>query len=183
MSRRTWLFALTIFLAVAGIELAMGRNPICACGVVDLWVGTRDSPRTSQMLADWYNLSHIVHGLLFYAALWLVGRRMPVQGRFLIALLIEAAWEVIENTPMVIDRYRATTAAIGYTGDSIVNSLSDVLMMALGFLIARKLPVRTSILLLILLELVPLYVIRDNLTLNVMALIAPNHAIQAWQAG
>jgi hypothetical protein len=183
MSRRTWLFALTIFLAVAGIELAMGRNPICACGVVDLWVGTRDSPRTSQMLADWYSLSHIVHGLLFYAALWLVARRMPVQGRFLIALLIEAAWEVIENTPMVIDRYRATTAAIGYTGDSIVNSLSDVLMMALGFLIARKLPVRTSILLLILLELVPLYVIRDNLTLNVMALIAPNHAIQAWQAG
>jgi len=161
----------------------MGRNPICACGVVDLWVGTRDSPRTSQMLADWYSLSHIVHGLLFYAALWLVARRMPVQGRFLIALLIEAAWEVIENTPMVIDRYRATTAAIGYTGDSIVNSLSDVLMMALGFLIARKLPVRTSILLLILLELVPLYVIRDNLTLNVMALIAPNHAIQAWQAG
>jgi hypothetical protein len=183
MSRRTWLFALTIFLAVAGIELAMGRNPICACGVVDLWVGTRDSPRTSQMLADWYSLSHIVHGMLFYAALWLVGRRMPVQGRFLIALLIEAAWEVIENTPMVIDRYRATTAAIGDTGDSIVNSLSDVLMMALGFLIARKLPVRTSILLLILLELVPLYVIRDNLTLNVMALIAPNHAIQAWQAG
>ena len=161
----------------------MGRNPICACGVVDLWVGTRDSPRTSQMLADWYSLSHIVHGMLFYAALWLVAWRMPVQGRFLIALLIEAAWEVIENTPMVIDRYRATTAAIGYTGDSIVNSLSDVLMMALGFLIARKLPVRTSILLLILLELVPLYVIRDNLTLNVMALIAPNHAIQAWQAG
>jgi hypothetical protein len=175
--------ALAIVLAVAGIELAMGRNAICSCGVVDLWVGTRDSPRTSQMLADWYSLSHIVHGLLFYAALWFPARRMPVQWRFLIALLIEAAWEVIENTPMVIDRYRATTAAIGYTGDSIVNSLSDVLMMALGFLIARKLPVRTTILLLILLELVPLYVIRDNLTLNVLALIASNHAIQAWQAG
>ena len=157
--------------------------PICTCGVVDLWVGGRDSPRTSQMLADWYSLSHIVHGLLFYAALWLAARRMPVQWRFLIALVIEAAWEVAENTPMVIDRYRATTAAIGYTGDSIVNSLSDVLMMALGFLIARKLPVRTTILLLVLLELVPLYVIRDNLTLNVLALIAPNHAIQAWQAG
>ena len=183
MSRRTWLVALVIFLAVAGIELAMGRNAICTCGVVDLWVGTRDSPRTSQMLADWYSLSHIVHGLLFYAALWLAARRMPVQWRFLIALLIEAAWEVAENTPMVIDRYRATTAAIGYTGDSIVNSLSDVLMMALGFLIARKLPVRTTILLLILLELVPLYVIRDNLTLNVLALISPNHAIRAWQAG
>jgi hypothetical protein len=84
---------------------------------------------------------------------------------------------------MVIDRYRATTAALGYTGDSIVNSLSDVLMMALGFLIASKLPVRTSILILILLELVPLQAIRDNLTLNIIALVAPNPAIQAWQAG
>jgi hypothetical protein len=183
MSRRTWLLALAILAAVTALELAMGRNPICTCGAVDLWVGARDSPRTSQMLADWYSLSHVVHGLLFYAALWLVFRRMPVDGRFLIALLIEAAWEVTENTPMVIDRYRATTAAIGYTGDSVVNSLSDVLMMAFGFLIARKLPVRTSVLLLILLELVPLYVIRDNLTLNVLALIAPNQAIQAWQAG
>jgi hypothetical protein len=183
MSRRTWFLALAILAAVAAIEFVMGRNPICTCGSVDLWVGTRDSPKTSQMLADWYSLSHIVHGLLFYAALWLVARRWPVEWRFLTAMLVEATWEVIENTPMVIDRYRATTAAIGYRGDSIVNSLSDVLMMALGFLIARKLPVRTAILLLILLELVPLYVIRDNLTLNVIALIAPNHAIQAWQAG
>jgi hypothetical protein len=183
MSRRTWFLALAILAAVAAIELAMGRNPICTCGAVDLWVGARDSPKTSQMLADWYSLSHIVHGLLFYAALWLVARRLDVGWRFLIALLIEATWEVVENTPMVIDRYRATTAAIGYTGDSVLNSLSDVLMMALGFLIARKLPVRTTILLMILLELVPLYVIRDNLTLNLIALIAPNPAIQAWQAG
>ncbi|MFL6721964.1 MAG: DUF2585 family protein [Sphingomonas sp.] len=183
MSRRTWFLALAIFGAVAAIELAMGRNPICTCGAVDLWVGARDSATTSQMLADWYSLSHIVHGLLFYAALWLVARRWPVEWRFLIALLVEASWEVTENTPMVIDRYRATTAALGYTGDSVINSLSDIAMMAVGFLIARKLPVRTTVLLLILLELVPLYVIRDNLTLNLLALIAPNHAIQAWQAG
>ena len=134
------------------------------------------------MLADWYSLSHIVHGLLFYTGLWLVARRWPVGRRFILALLIEASWEVIENTPMVIDRYRATTAALGYTGDSVINSLSDILMMALGFLLARKLPVRASILRLIALELVPLFVIRDNLTLNVIALIAPCHAIQAWQA-
>lgn len=161
----------------------MGRNVICTCGAIDLWVGARDSPKTSQMLTDWYSFSHIVHGLLFYAGLWLVARRWRVEWRFLIAMAVEAGWEVIENTPMVIDRYRATTAALGYSGDSIVNSLSDVLMMALGFMIARKLPVRTSVLLLILLELIPLYVIRDNLTLNVLALIAPNHAIQVWQAG
>ena len=182
MSRRTWLLAFAILAAAAAILLAMGRNPICTCGTVDLWVGTRDSPRTSQMLADWYSLSHIVHGLLFYAGLWLVARRWPVGRRFILALLIEASWEVIENTPMVIDRYRATTAALGYTGDSVINSLSDILMMALGFLLARKLPVRASILLLVALELVPLFVIRDNLTLNVIALIAPCHAIQAWQA-
>ena len=183
MSRRTWFLAIAILAAVAAIELAMGRNPICTCGTIDLWVGARDSPKTSQMLADWYSLSHVVHGLLFYAALWLVASRLDVRWRFLIALAVEASWEVIENTPMVIDRYRATTAAIGYTGDSVVNSLSDILMMALGFVIARKFPVWTSVLLLILLELVPLFVIRDNLTLNVIALIAPNHAIQAWQAG
>src|SRR5260221_8583122 len=183
MSRRTWLLAVLILVAVAAIEFAMGRNPICTCGTVDLWVGARDSPKTSQMLADWYSLSHVVHGLLFYAALWLVARRLDIGWRFLIALLIEASWEVVENTPMVIDRYRATTAALGYSGDSVINSLSDILMMALGFLLARKLPVRGAIVLMVALELVPLFVIRDNLTLNIVALIAPNPAIQAWQAG
>ena len=135
------------------------------------------------MLADWYSLSHVDHGLLFYALLWLVARRWPVEWRFLAALVIEAAWEVTENTPLVIDRYRATTAALGYTGDSVINSLSDILMMALGFLAARKLPLWAAALLLIALEIIPLFAIRDNLTLNVWALIAPNPALQAWQAG
>jgi hypothetical protein len=183
MSRRTWILAILILGSAAAILLAMGRNPICTCGMVDLWVSTRDSPKTSQMLADWYSLSHIVHGLLFYAPLWLVARRLDVGWRFLIALLIEASWEVIENTPMVIDRYRATTAALGYTGDSVINSLSDILMMALGFLLARKLPLWASIVLLAALEIVPLFVIRDNLALNIIALIAPNPAIGAWQGG
>jgi hypothetical protein len=119
MSRHTWVLSCAILFCAAGVELAMGRNLICTCGTLDLWVGSRDSPKTSQMLADWYSLSHIVHGLIFYAALWLAARRWPVEWRFLAALLIEAAWEVTENTPMVIDRYRATTAAIGYLGDSV----------------------------------------------------------------
>jgi len=183
MSRRAWLIALAILVAAAAILLAMGRNPICTCGTIAFWVGERDSAETSQMLADWYSLSHIVHGLLFYAALWLVAGRWPGEWRFLVALLIEASWEVTENTPMVIDRYRATTAALGYTGDSVINSLSDILMMALGFLLARKLPLWAAILLLVALEIIPLFAIRDNLTLNVLALIAPNHALQAWQSG
>jgi uncharacterized membrane protein YjdF len=183
MSRRAWLLTVLIFATAATILLAMGRHPICTCGTVDLWVGTRDSPKTSQMLADWYSLSHIVHGLLFYAALWLVARRWPVEWRFLTALLIEATWEVIENTPMVIDRYRETTAALGYSGDSVINSMSDILMMTLGFLAARKLPVWASIILLITLETIPLFVIRDNLALNILALLAPNAAVEAWQSG
>src|SRR6476661_8456687 len=124
--RRSGLAALLVIIVAAVILLAMGRHPICTCGSVDLWVGQRDSPRTSQMLADWYSFSHIVHGLLFYALLWLVARRLDVNWRFLIATSLEASWEVIENTPMVIDRYRATTAALGYAGDSVINSLSDV---------------------------------------------------------
>jgi hypothetical protein len=183
MSRRTTFLAFAIVAAAAAILLWMGRDPICTCGTIALWVGERDSPRTSQMLADWYSLSHIVHGLLFYGGLWLVARRWPAERRFLVALLIEASWEVMENTPMVIDRYRATTAALGYTGDSVLNSMSDIAMMAAGFVAARKLPIWASAILLIALELIPLAVIRDNLTLNVWTLIAPNPVIQAWQAG
>src|SRR5690348_10352003 len=181
-ARRTAVATFLIVAAAAAIELAMGRHPICTCGSIDLWVGSRDSPRTSQMLADWYSLSHIVHGLLFYAALWLLARRWPVDWRFIAALLIEASWEVIENTPMVIDRYRATTAALGYSGDSVLNSMSDIAMMALGFLVARKLPVWAAVALLVTLEVIPLLAIRDNLALNVWALIAPNAALEAWQA-
>jgi hypothetical protein len=182
MPRRIWLFALLIVAAAAAIELSFGRHPICTCGTVDLWVGQRDSPKTSQMLLDWYSLSHIVHGLLFYGALWLIARRRPIEWRFLAALFVEAAWEVTENTPWVIDRYRATTAAIGYSGDSVVNSMSDIAMMALGFLLARKLPLWAAIALLLALEIVPLFVIRDNLTLNIWALVDPNPSVQAWQA-
>ena len=183
MSRRAWLLTFAIFAAAAVIELAMGRVPICTCGTVDLWIGARDSSKTSQMLSDWYSLSHIVHGLLFYFALWLVARRWPIEWRFIAALAIEGAWEVVENTPFVIDRYRATTAAAGYTGDSVINSLSDMAMMALGFLLARKLPGWAAIMLLVALEVIPLCAIRDNLTLNVWQLIAPSKQLQAWQAG
>lgn len=182
-SRRTAILSFAIVIAVAAVTLLlMGRHPICTCGEVNLWVNLRDGPKTSQMLADWYSFSHIVHGLLFYAALWLVARRWPVEWRFTVAVLVEAAWEVTENTPFVIDRYRTATAALGYSGDSVLNSLSDITMMAIGFLAARKLPPRGSILLVIVLELIPLFVIRDNLTLNVWMLLAPNSGVQAWQA-
>ena len=183
MTRRSAAAAAAILILFAGAAalFVMGRPAICTCGEIALWgpVG----PSQSQMLADWYSPSHAVHGLLFYLALSLVAPRWPVERRFVAALAVETLWEVVENTPMVIDRYRTATAALGYTGDSVLNSVSDIAMMAVGFLAARKLPIWASILLVILLELVPLLAVRDNLTLNVWMLLAPNDTIRAWQAG
>ena len=182
-ARQAAVAAVLIVAAAALIELALGRHAICTCGTVELWVGERDSPATSQMIADWYSFSHVVHGLLFYGALSLIARRWSVEHRFLAAVLIEAAWEVIENTPLVIDRYRETAAALGYNGDSLLNSVSDIAMMAIGFLAARKLPVWAAVAVVIAFELLPLFVIRDNLTLNIWNLLAPHPAVGAWQAG
>ncbi len=182
LSRPKPLFALLVVLGLSiAILWTMGRPSICTCGSVSLW--GKVGPTQSQMLADWYSPSHIVHGFLFYAALAWLWKKAPIERRFLVALLVEAAWEIAENTPMVIDRYREATMALGYSGDSILNSASDIAMMALGFLAARKLPLWASVAIVLALELVPLVVIRDNLTLNVIALIAPNPAIQAWQGG
>jgi hypothetical protein len=178
---RASLAVLLMLLVTVAILLAMGRPAICACGEIDLW-GTV-GPRQSQMLADWYSPSHLVHGFLFYGALHLAARRWPVERRFLIALFVEAAWEVIENTPAVIDRYRESTIALGYVGDSIVNNMSDIAMMAVGFLAARRLPLWASVLVVLVLELIPLLVIRDNLFLNVWMLLAPNEAVLNWQSG
>jgi hypothetical protein len=178
---RATVAALLMLAAAAAILLAMGRPPICTCGTIELWgpVG----PRQSQMLVDWYSPSHVVHGFLFYAALHLAARSWPVERRFLIALFVETAWEVIENTPAVIDRYREATIALGYSGDSILNNLSDIAMMVVGFLAARRLPLWASVAIVLLLEIVPLVVIRDNLALNVWMLLAPTDAIRDWQAG
>ena len=180
-TRRAAVVALLLLVLAATILWAMGRPPICTCGEIRLWgpVG----PAQSQMLADWYSPSHFIHGLIFYGLLHLVARRQPVERRFLIALLVEAAWEIAENSPIIIDRYREATMALGYTGDSILNSVSDIVMMAIGFLIARRVPLWASIALALGFELLTLGIIRDNLTLNVWMLLAPNDAIRLWQAG
>jgi len=180
---RTILLALVVVAAAAAILLAMGRPPICTCGTVELWEPSANSARTSQMLGDWYSPSHVIHGLIFYWLLWLMFRDQPVERRFLGALAIETAWELVENTPMIINRYREATMALGYIGDSVLNSVSDIAMMGLGFLAARRLPVWASVGLAIVLELAALIVIRDNLVLNVIMLLAPNDAIRTWQAG
>ena len=180
-SVRTATAASLIVAAAGAILLAMGRPAICTCGTIELW--GRVGPHQSQMIADWYSASHIVHGFLFYALFTLALRQWSAELRLIAALLVESLWEIAENTPMVIDRYREATMALGYTGDSVLNSLSDIGMMAAGFLLARKLPWWISVVTVLILELVPLLVIRDNLTLNIWMLLAPTDWLREWQAG
>ena len=183
ISGRAILAVLAVIVGAAAFLLAMGRIPICECGAIKLWAGAADGPDTSQHIADWYTLSHVIHGLIFYAVLWLVARRWSMGKRLVVATIVEAAWEIVENTPMVIDRYRTATMALGYTGDSVLNSVSDIAFMILGFLLAMRLPVWASAALAISFELLALYVIRDNLTLNVVMLLYPLDSIREWQAG
>lgn len=178
--------------ALVGLQVAVlhgfGQPLIAASGHILLWVGDPRSADTSQQLADWYSFSHIIHGFIFFGLLRCVAPNLPFAARLLIALGIEIGWEITENTPAIIQHYRKQALAVGYVGDSIVNSLLDTAMMSSGFFFASR--VRTSVVvaLALALELFTATAIRDNLTLNVVGLIvpsdwAPMRAIHDWQAG
>ena len=178
---RHWTAVGVILVLAALILHANGRVWICACGYVDLFHPSLDAGN-SQHLFDWYTPSHIIHGFLFYALGRLVLRGRPPGERLVLAVVIEAGWEILENSPLIIDRYREATMALGYTGDSVINSVSDVAAMTFGFAIARRVPWGVTVALAIGFELLTLAIIRDNLTLNILMLVHPVDAVKAWQS-
>ncbi len=183
ISRKGWWVAAALIAIFAAILFAMGRPPICPCGTISLWHGTVQSNQNSQQISDWYSFSHIIHGFIFYGlGRWLLPSQ-PLWVALALAIGIEAAWEILENSPIIIDRYREVTMAFGYSGDSILNSVSDALFMILGFLAASRMRWWATVTIAITFELFTLWTIRDNLTLNVLMLVSPVEAIKEWQAG
>ncbi len=176
-----WTVVACLMAVQALVLHSMGRVWICTCGTIRPWVGDIWSDEMSQQLTDWYTASHIVHGILFYGLLRLLLPRAPVLLRLAIAVGIEASWEIAENSPWVIEAYRKQALAAGYTGDSILNSLSDTLAMMTGFALARLLPWKATVTLVLVLEIGVGALVHDNLTLNILNFIHRFPAIEAWQ--
>ncbi|WP_265569314.1 DUF2585 family protein [Sphingomicrobium nitratireducens] len=177
------LVALLLAAATAAVLLGMGQPLTCTCGTIELWAGGASSPKTSQMIADWYAPSHMIHGFLFFGLFWLVARKRPVEHRFLWAVMLEGLWEIVENSPTVLERYRSVTIEVGYYGDSVVNSMADLAFMSLGFLLARKLPLWASIAFIVIAEVAAAIAIRNNLFFSSLMLIAPQQWVLDWQSG
>ena len=181
--RNALLFGGGIILVQALALYIFGQPPICECGYIKVWEGVVRSAGNSQHLFDWYTPSHIIHGFIFYAMLWFFFPKMPLWKQLVFAIGIESAWEITENTPMVIQHYRQQSLAQGYTGDSIINSVMDTLAMVGGFLLAQRIPVWLAVMICLGFEIFVGYMIRDNLTLNVVGMFHVFPWVTKWQGG
>lgn len=184
MSWRIGLFGIGALITVQACVLyVLGQPALCECGYVKVWEGVVASVGNSQHFFDWYTFSHIIHGILFYAVVRKFFPRLPVHWIMAVAVGIEVAWEILENTPMVIEHYRNQALAQGYMGDSILNSLSDTFAMVVGFLLAWRLPAWASVGVILVLEVYVGYQIRDGLLLNIINFAYPFEFIERWQMG
>ncbi len=175
------IFTTVALVTQALILFLFGQPVLCECGYIKIWAGDIFSSDNSQHLFDWYTFSHILHGIIFYGILSLLFPKKSVSYKLFIALALEVSWELLENTPMVIDHYRQTALAQGYTGDSIINSISDTIAMIGGFVLAQKNKIWVTVAIVLVFEIATAYIVRDNLTLNIINLTAPSETIQDWQ--
>jgi Protein of unknown function (DUF2585) len=178
-----WLVLAGVLVFSSFILRFQGRLWICSCGYVVPWCGDINSSGNSQHLFDPYTFTHIIHGFLFLGLAQILWPRLEESWKIVAALSLEALWEVIENSAYIIERYRSQTISLGYTGDTIVNSLGDFIACAAGILVARRLGLARTIALGVAIEIVLLIAVRDNLTLNIIMLFFPSDAIRAWQSG
>ena len=183
--RETWwlLASLLLVLVVTAFALRFeGRLWICACGTIKLWVGNTCTSDNSQHILDPFSFTHVLHGVVFFWIIAWLGARLRSSWQLVLAIALEGAWEIFENTNFIINRYRTATAALGYTGDTVVNSIGDILCCLAGFLIARRLGFVRSLILFVLIELVLMVWINDSLLLQILMLITPMEEIKNWQS-
>lgn len=183
MNRFSLIMVMVAILALQALALyGLGRSVICPCGL-KVWDSVLHGPENSQHLLDWYSISHLTYGFLFYFICRLLQKKIPIPWRalFLLAIAISAGWEIFENTYYAIERYQQNTISTQYHGDSIINSLMDTASMALGFFLASHLPAVMVVAIALGLEILMVTTIRDSLLLNTIMFAHPFKAVLHWQ--
>ena len=172
-----------LFIASAILLYLQGRVWWCEAGDYSPWSWDIWTTHNSQHILDPYAFTHVLHGVLEFWLIGLVFRKMPIAWRLALAVAIESIWEIAENSAFIIERYRTVTLSLDYFGDSIINSLADIICCAVGFAIAYKLKFWRSLVLFLATELILIFWIRDSLIINIIMLIYPIEALKVWQMG